>query len=51
MENQIKQLESEHNTFWKCYIQGAPRTKQYHYFFHGAPKVSGKIDFYVFTFA
>ena len=26
--NQNKKLESGHFTFWKCYIQGAPRKKQ-----------------------
>ena len=38
----MKQLESGHFTFCKCYIQGAPRTKQYHCFFRGAHKISKK---------
>ena len=38
MTNQIKQLESGHSTFWKCYILGAPQTKQYHCLFLGAPR-------------
>ena len=46
MTNQIKQLESGHFTFWKCYIQGASWTKQYHCFSREAPRSSRKIDFY-----
>ena len=42
----IKQPQSGHYTFWKCYIQDAPRKKQYHCFFRGAPKISRKSDFY-----
>ena len=32
-----------HNTFWECYIQGAPRKKQYHRSFRGTPKISRKM--------
>ena len=39
-------MESGHNTFWKCYAQGAPRNKQYRCSFRGAPKISRKNDFY-----
>ena len=42
----IKQPQSGHYTFWKCYIQDAPRKKQYHCFFRGAPKISRKSNFY-----
>ena len=41
-----KKPRSRHYTFWKCYIQDAPRKKQYHCFFPGAPKISRKSDFY-----
>ena len=37
-----KKLKSGHYTFRKCYIQGASRKKQYHYFYHEAPKISKK---------
>ena len=33
----IREIESEHSTFWKSYIEGAPRTKQ--------PKTARKSDF------
>ena len=35
-----KKLELEQHIFWKCYIQGAPRKKQYHSFFRGVPIIS-----------
>ena len=35
--------------FDKCYIQGAPRTKQYHWFLGGAPKISRINAFYEYT--
>ena len=41
----IKQLESEHYTFWKSYIQGAPWRKQYRCSFRGALKISKNNDF------
>ena len=33
----------------KCYTEGVTRKKQYHCFFHGAPKSSSKKDFYTRT--
>ena len=44
-----KQLELGHYMFSNCYIHGAPRTEQYHSSFPGAPKISRKIEFYIFT--
>ena len=41
--------ESRDYIFWKCYVQGAPRKKQYHCFFHGAPEISRKINFHTYT--
>ena len=42
--NQNKKLKSGDFRFWKCYIQGAPRKKQYHCFFRRAPKIWRKND-------
>ena len=36
----IREIESEHFLFWKCYTQGAPQKKQCHCFSHRAPKMS-----------
>ena len=48
-QTKIKKLKPEPYTFWKCYIQDAPRKKQYHCFFHGAPKIPRINDFYTYT--
>ena len=40
-----KQSDSGHFTFWNCYIQGSPRKKQSHCFFHRESKTSRKLDF------
>ena len=44
-EIKIKKTESEHYTFWNCYMKGAPRKKQYCFFFSGAPKIT-KINYF-----
>ena len=43
-QNNEKQ-KSVHCTFLKCYVQGAPRKKQYHCFLPGAPKISIRVAF------
>ena len=45
-KSKIKKLASGHFTFWKCYVQGPPRKRQYHHFFGGVLNVSRIIDFY-----
>ena len=35
-----------HYTYCNLYMQGAPRKKQYHCFFRGTPKTSGRNDFF-----
>ena len=40
----MRKLESGRYTFWKCYIKGAPRKKQYHCF-PGALKVQEEVTF------
>ena len=47
--NQNKKLKSGHYTFWKCYVQGAPRKTQYHCFLRGARTISRINDFYGYT--
>ena len=47
--NQNQKLKRGHYTFWKCSLQGAPRKKQYHCFFRGAPKISRINNFYTYT--
>ena len=44
-----KKLKLGHYEFWKCYIQGAPRKKQYLCFFRGAPKILRINVFYTYT--
>ena len=46
MKNQIKQLETGNSEFWKYYIEGASRTKQYHCFLRGTLKISRMNAFY-----
>ena len=41
-----KKKKLGHYTFCNFYMQGAPRKKQYHCFFCGAPKTSGRNDFF-----
>ena len=45
-KSKITKLASGHFTFWKCYVQGPPRKKQYRHFFGGVLNVSRIIDFY-----
>ena len=47
--NQNQKLKRGHYTFWKCSLQDAPRKKQYHCFFRGAPKISRINNFYTYT--
>ena len=51
MTNQNKNRSIRTQYIVKCYTEGVPRKKQYHCFFHGAPKSSSKIDFYTRTFS
>ena len=46
-KNKIKKKKKlGHYTFCNFYMQGAPRKKQYHCFFRGVPKTSGRNDFF-----
>ena len=44
----IREIESGHFTFWKCYIQGGPRTKQFNCLLCGAPKIKKRRNFSTF---
>ena len=45
MTNQNKNGSIRTQYIVKCYTEGVLRKKQYHHFFHGAPKGSSKKDF------
>ena len=49
MTNQNKNRSIRTQYIVKCYTEGVPQKKQYHCFFHGAPKSSSKKDFYTRT--
>ena len=46
VKNWNKKTRSGHFTLWKCYVSGALRKTQNHYFFCGVP-VSRMNDFYI----
>ena len=49
MTNESKNRSIRTQYIVKCYMEDVPRKKQYHCFFHGAPKSSSKKDFYTGT--